>query len=187
MKKIFITMTFCGLVLMAKSQEASVEKSTYGIQTGYFGIWAHNESRIANYIALRTEIGFDGAIWGGSFYDHTRFLFGPVITLEPRWYYSLNKREAKGKKIKGNSGNFLSLNTNYHPDWFNISNDANASVISDVSIIPTWGLKRNMGKHITFEAGFGYGYRYSFYKRAGYVRNTHGTTINLHLRFGYRF
>ncbi len=42
----------------------------------------------------------------------------PVITAEPRWYYNLNKRVSKSKNIEGNSGNFISLKTSYHPDWF---------------------------------------------------------------------
>lgn len=44
MKKIFLALTFCGLTLIAKSQTASVEQSTYGIQTGVLGIWK-NKSR----------------------------------------------------------------------------------------------------------------------------------------------
>ncbi|WP_245584992.1 hypothetical protein [Psychroserpens burtonensis] len=137
MKRVLLTMALCGMALMAISQTASVEKSTYGIQTRFLGIWVHNESKLTNSIALRTEIGFDSGIWGGSFYDRTRFLMTPVITLEPRLYYNLNKRVRKSRRIDGNSGNFISLKTSYHPDWFVISNTENVSVISDISIIPT--------------------------------------------------
>ena len=59
MKKILLTLLFCGLTLTAKSQTASVEESTYGIQTGVLGIWAHNETKLSNQIALRAEIGMD--------------------------------------------------------------------------------------------------------------------------------
>lgn len=98
MKKIFLTLIFCGLTFMTKAQNASVEKSIYGIQTGFLGVWVHNESKLSNSIALRTELGFDSGIWGGDFYDKTGFLMTPVITAEPRWYYNLNKRESKSKK-----------------------------------------------------------------------------------------
>lgn len=144
MKRILFTIALCGMTLIAKSQTASVEKSTYGIQTGFLGIWAHNESKLTNSIALRTEIGFDSGIWGGDFYDGTGFLMTPVITLEPRLYYNLNKRVKKSRRIDGNSGNFISLKTSYHPDWFVISNTDNVSVISDISIVPTWGIRRNI-------------------------------------------
>ena len=66
MKKTLITLTLCGLTLFAKSQNTSVEKSTFGIQTGVLGIWAYNEARLSNSIALRTEIGFDFGIWGNA-------------------------------------------------------------------------------------------------------------------------
>jgi hypothetical protein len=175
------------MTLIVKSQNASVEKSTYGIQTGFLGIWLHNETKLSNSIALRSEIGFDSGIWGGDFYDGTGFLLTPVITLEPRLYYNLNKREEKSRRIEGNSGNFISLKTSYHPDWFVISNTDNVSVISDISIIPTWGIRRNIGKHFTYETGFGIGYRYTFAKQAGFLENKSEVDLNLHLRVGYRF
>ncbi|WP_298895133.1 hypothetical protein [uncultured Psychroserpens sp.] len=187
MKRILLTLTFCGLTLIAKSQNASVEQSTYGIQTGFLGIWAHNETKLSNSIALRSEIGLDSGIWGGDFYDGTGFLMTPVITLEPRLYYNLNKRVNKSRRIDGNSGNFISLKTSYHPDWFVISNTDNVNVISDISIIPTWGIRRNIGKHFTYETGIGIGYRYIFAKQAGFLENESETTVNLHLRIGYRF
>jgi len=187
MKKITLTLIFCGLTLIAKSQTASVEKSTYGIQTGFLGIWAHNETKLTNSIALRTEVGFDSGIWGGDFYDGTGFLMTPVITLEPRLYYNLNKRVKKSRRIDGNSGNFISLKTSYHPDWFVISNTDNVSVVSDISFIPTWGIRRNVGKHFTYETGIGIGYRYIFAKQAGFLENESEVAVNLHLRLGYRF
>jgi hypothetical protein len=187
MKRVLLTMALCGMTLMAKSQTASVEKLTYGIQTGFFGIWVYYEFKLTNSIALRTEIGFDSGIWGGSFYDGTGFLMTPVITLEPRFYYNLNKRVKKSRRIDGNSGNFISLNTSYHPDWFVISNTDNVSIISDISIVPTWGIRRNIGKHFTYETGIGIGYRYIFAKQAGFSENEGEATANLHLRIGYRF
>lgn len=187
MKKILLTLVFGGLTLIAKSQNASVEQSTYGIQTGFLGIWAHNETKLSNSIALRSEIGFDSGIWGGDFYDRTGFLLTPVITLEPRLYYNLNKRIKKSRRIDRNSGNFISLKTSYHPDWFVISNTKNISIISDISIIPTWGIRRNIGKHFTYETGIGIGYRYTFAKQAGFLKNVSETTANLHLRIGYQF
>lgn len=180
-------MIFCGLNLITIAQNASVEKSTYGIQTGFLGIWVHNESKLSNSIALRTELGFNSGIWGGDFYDETGFLMTPVITAEPRWYYNLNKRESKTRRIDGNSGNFVSLKTSYHPDWFVISNTDNVRVISDISIIPTWGIRRNIGQHFNYEAGIGIGYRYIFAKQAGFPENESEAAVNLHLRIGYMF
>ena len=99
----------------------------------------------------------------------------------------MNKRVSKSRRIDGNSGNFISIKTSYHPDWFVVSNNDNISVISDISIIPTWGIRRNIGSHFTYESGIGIGYQYTFAKRAGYLENESDITLNLHLRIGYRF
>ena len=187
MKKLLMISALFALTINAKSQNTSVEKSTFGIQTGFLGIWVHNESKLSNEIVIRSEVGFDSAIWGGSFYDKTGYVFTPVITAEPRWYYNLKKREGKSKRIDGNSGNFISLKTSFHPDWFVISNYDQLSVVSDISMIPTWGIKRNIGKHFNYETGIGVGYRYFFAKQAGYVRNESDVAANIHLRIGYRF
>lgn len=187
MKKILLAVALFTLTVSVKAQTASVEKSAYGIQTGFLGIWLHNESKLSNKIALRSELGFDSGIWGGDFYDKTGFLLTPVISIEPRWYYNLNKRENKSRRIDGNSGNFISLKTSYHPDWFVISNYKNIQIISDISIIPTWGIRRNLGNHFNYETGIGIGYRYIFAKQAGYFENESEAAVNLHLRIGYRF
>ena len=172
------------IYLNVNSQTASVEKSTYGIQTGLLGIWAHNEMKLTNQIALRTELGMNAGIFGGDFYPKTGFLMTPVITVEPRWYYNLEKRQSKSKNISGNSGNFVSLKTNYHPNWFVISNYDNLKTFNLVTIIPTWGIKRNIGKHFTYETAIGIGYGHQF--REGYG-DLEGIALDLHLRVGYRF
>ncbi|MFD1161508.1 hypothetical protein [Hwangdonia seohaensis] len=187
MKRILLTSIFCGLSFISMSQNTSVEKSTYGIQTGFLGIWMHNESKLSNQIALRSELGLDAGIWGGDFYDGTGFLLAPVINLEPRWYYNLNKRKNKSRRVDGNSGNFVSLKIGYHPNWFVISNYNNIRIVSDISIVPTWGIRRNIGNHFTYETGIGIGYVYYFAKDAGYLNNESDVAANLHLRLGYRF
>lgn len=187
MHKILLTLTFCGLTFIANSQTASVEKSTFGIQTGFLGIWAHNESKLSNQFALRSELGFDTGIFGSEASNINGFLLAPAITLEPRWYYNLSKRERKSKRIDGNSGNFLSLKTTYHPDWFIISNEDNINFISDISVIPTWGIRRNLGNHFNYEAGFGIGYVKYFKEDNVILLLESGVAVNLHLRIGYRF
>lgn len=187
MKQTLLMLAFLGCTLTTLSQDVTVEKSIYGIQTGFLGIWIHNESKLSNQIVLRSELGLDTGIWGGSYYNKTGFLLAPVLTLEPRWYYNLNKRVEKNRRTDGNSGNFIALKTSYHPDWFVISNYDNVRVISDISIIPTWGIKRNIGKHLNYETGIGVGYMYTFAEAAGYQSNEGEVGVNLHLRFGYRF
>jgi len=175
------------LSIFCNAQKASVEKSVFGIQTGFLGIWAHNESKLSNTIALRSEIGFDAGFQSGFFYAEDVFFLAPVLTLEPRFYYNLNKRNSKSKVITNNSGNFISIKTSYTPDWLVIANVKDISIISEISFIPTFGIRRNIGTHFNYEAGFGFGYKYIFAKAAGYYNNESEATANLHLRIGYVF
>ena len=136
MKKKYLVLFVLAVVSVASyAQKASVEKSTYGIQTGFLGVWAHREVKLSNEIALRAELGMDLGLWGGDFYPKSGYLLAPVIRLEPRWYYNLDKRVSKSRSISGNAGNFLSLQTSYHPNWFTISNYDNVEVVNQVSII----------------------------------------------------
>jgi len=186
-EKVFCWFILCGLTIVTKGQEISVEKSINEIQTGFLGIWVHNESKLTNEIALRSEIGFNSGIFGGGFYDKTGFILIPVITVEPRWYYNLQKKNSKSKNIKNNRGNFIGIKTSYTPDWFVISNYDNLSVVNQISIVPKWGIRRSIGKHFNFETGIGLGYRYVFAKSAGYAENESESELNLHLRIGYTF
>ena len=182
MMKTIATIVLLSLSLFSHAQEASVEKTVFGIQTGLLGVWIHNESRLTDKLALRTEIGLDGGFWAGYFYDEVGYMMAPVLTAEPRYYYNLAKRQLKTKDIRKNSGNFISVKTSFHPDWFVISNEKDLYVISDLSLVPTWGLRRNLGTHFNFEAGAGLGVRFYF----GEFEDTE-LAANLHLRIGYVF
>jgi hypothetical protein len=186
MKKIIFLLLIISTIpniFAQENQTVSVEKSIFGVQTGLLGIWGHNESRLTKQFSLRSEIGMDmGILIGGNSNDN--FVLIPVIRLEPRWYYNLEKRSNKSKSISKNSGNFLTVNTTYNPDWFSISNSDNIKVISTIAIIPKWGIKRTYGKGFTFETGIGVGYIKSLnpdYDLLGDVG------VDLHLRLGYTF
>ena len=171
----------------SNTSNTSVEQSVFGVQTGFLGIWAHNEARLINSIALRSELGLDTGIFGSDVYNVNGFIMGAAITLEPRWYYNLKRRVLKSKRIDGNSGNFISIKTTYHPDWFSISNESNVKLISDLSIIPTYGIRRNIGRHFNYEAGFGIGYIHYNQDENVILVNESDVAVNLHLRIGYRF
>lgn len=185
MKKLVIILIFCGFTFLGNAQNESVEKSIFGIQTGLLGIWVHNEAKLSNKFVLRSEIGFDLGLYQSFFSDDTDFLFAPVITLEPKFYYNLDKRASKNKETSGNSGNFLSLKTSFHPDWFTISSDDGVYVSNQIAIIPTWGIRRNIGEHFNYETGIGVGYARVF--DDGIYEGYGETAVNVHARIGYRF
>ncbi|MDO3695916.1 hypothetical protein QVZ41_13780 [Wenyingzhuangia sp. chi5] len=192
MKKTFLTLIFLGLTFILKAQNSSAENSTSGIQIGTPGIWIHNENKLINSLILRTELGFDIATWGNISTwggKDNGIIMNFVVTAEPRWYYNLDKRKAKSKRIDGNSGNFLSLKTSFYPNKLVISNIDNTYLKSYIMIFPTWGIKRNIGKYFNYEAGFGVGYRHYYAKEhelASYQSNNK-IVSNVHLRIGYRF
>lgn len=197
MKKTILAIGLMILLFTSKSfaQDSipSVEKSIKGLQIG-LGAWLNYEFKLANQISLRAEAGLNGSVWyRKSLYygDDLGFILSPVVKAEPRWYYNLGSRVRKGRNIKGNSGNFLSLPISYSPNWFLVSSkgDVGKNVRQQISFVPTWGIRRTLGKHFNYEAGIGLGYAYAFeYKENGYTyKSTEGTVANIHLRIGYHF
>lgn len=198
MKKIVLFL-IVGFSLNANAQEASVEKSIFGIQTGFgvhVGIWFNNESKLSNSIALRSEIGLEKDFTIGDHYDGAGFILQPVLTLEPRYYYNLEKRNLKGKKTNNNSGNYISIKTSYHTDWFVVNLADNVTKTADLAIVPTWGLKRSIGNHFTYDTALGFGCRVVYLKENsvnGNVQNVDGAYNRnqyipyFHLGLGYTF
>lgn len=168
------------------AQDLSVEKSVFGAQIGLLGIWVHNEFRMSDELAFRSELGLDSGIWYEDNNDDFGFVLAPVIAVEPRWYYNMKKREAKGKRLDGNGFNFLSLRITYHPDWFVISSE-DVNFVSDISFIPSWGIRRNLGKHFNFETGAGIGYRYVFSQDSGFTDDYDEIVVSLTFKIGYKF
>ena len=148
-----------GINLNANSQIVEVEKSFFSIQAGFSGVWVNNETRLCNSIALRTEIGLEHDFFVGDQYNGADFIFQPVVTVEPRYYYNLERRSSNGNKTSKNSANYLSLKTSYHPDCFVLNLDDAITKTAYLSIIPTWGMKRQIGSKFTYETGIGFGNR----------------------------
>tara|TARA_R110002124_G_scaffold287225_1_gene471748 strand:- start:1002 stop:1592 length:591 start_codon:yes stop_codon:yes gene_type:complete len=194
MKKI-VALVLLGINLNANSQIVEVEKSFFSLQTGFAGVWVNNETRLSNRIALRTEIGLEHDFFVGDQYDGADFIFQPVVTVEPRYYYNLERRSSNGNKTSKNSANYLSLKTSYHPDCFVLNLDDAITKTADLSIIPTWGMKRQIGSKFTYETGIGFGYRMVYLKPNYYngsSQNVDNESTNrgqytpyLHLRIGY--
>ncbi len=185
--KTFFIVLFCLFTILIKAQVASVEKSINSIQVGLLSVLINNEIKLTNELSLKSEIGMTAGIFGGTFYPKTGYLIVPAISVEPRWYYNLQKRLSKNKIIANNNGNYLTIQTSFNPNWFNISNYNNIKIVNQLTIIPTWGLRRNLNDNLNYEIGFGLGYKYYFAKSAGYIKNESSAAANLHLRIGYNF
>ncbi|RNC86322.1 MAG: hypothetical protein ED556_08490 [Winogradskyella sp.] len=186
MKKYLLAICLIVFLSKTKAQEASVETSVYGLQIGILGFWAHNEARLSNAIALRSELGVELGYNDSVLASQSGFYGGISIIVEPRWYYNLNRRISKNKRIDGNTGNFISLRVNYHPDVLLFSEIDNLDLISDISIIPSYGLRRSLGQHFNYEFAFGIGY-IEYLEEYNSIFEESDVGVNLHLRIGYRF
>ncbi|WP_420573484.1 hypothetical protein [Kordia sp.] len=167
---LFLMSSYIGFSQNTDTKEASVEKSVFGIQTGLLGVWIHNEFKITNQIAFRSEIGLAGPNSNN---------IRPTFTFEPRLYYNLKNRLEKGKRIDGNSGDYISLKTRYH---LHSTKAARESDLSHVLAVTTWGMRRNIGKHFNYEVGIGGG--------LGFDKSNSGNvhfSFDASLRIGYRF
>lgn len=201
MIKTAITLSFFFLTIQSFAQNQDdnstigLEKSVYGIQTGFLGAWLYNESRLSDEFALRSQVGFDFRIEGVGQFEFAgpnEGILGLLhLSVEPRWYYNLGKRLKKGKPIERNSGNFLSLYILGNIDDVSFTNDDRLSSINQIKITPKWGIRRSLGKYFNYEAGLGFGYEY--YINSTALNNAGGIfasgkkgnfSADLHLRIG---
>lgn len=186
--QILIALMMCLFISKVDAQEATVEKSLWGVQVGVHPLAFYNETKLLKKITLRSELGF-GFGWSG-YGNATEWAAIPVIAIEPRFYYNLQKRMEKGRRTNGNSGNFVSLHLGYVPD-FKITSHENVIVHPAVTILPMWGLKRNIGKYFNFETAYGIGYNWTFKEYTIYngekIDNIEkGLTLGFRLAFGFK-
>lgn len=173
----------------AQDTTATVEKSLFNVQAGPVGIWVSNELRLADQFALRTEIGLD--LWTYDTYNDgpDGAFLAPSIAVEPRWYYNLKKRAAKGKNTAKNSANIIAIAVELYPDTFTIGGHPEyVSIPNQLTIVPKWMMRRHIGNsNFNYEFGGGIGY-------IGYLSDTktnmnYGSdvAIDVHARIGYTF
>lgn len=182
MKVITFAFVFCLMVPKVKSQNGEIEKSIFGIQAGYLGAWIYGDVKLSEDFLLRSEIGFDSGIKSANFQYNTGIAITPAITLEPRWYYKMSKRESDSKNKANNLGNFLAVKTTFRPNLIIKSGDNSNHENSSVSIIPTWGIRRNIKNKFNYEMGIGLGYNHNFIAEN---RNKNTSILNVHLRVGF--
>jgi len=201
MKVILTSIFLLFLIFQASAQDqsnlapVSVEKSIYGVQTGFLGAWLYNESRLNDEFALRSQVGFDFRVEGFREFEsagpNSDFYGILHLSLEPRWYYNLDKRLKKGKNIDRNSGNFVALLASLNLESVSFTTNDRIRSVDQIRFVPKWGIRRSLRKHISYEAGFGFGYAFFLNntERTGVFpfRNerTSDFTADIHLRIGF--
>ena len=186
LRAIGLTLAFGAGATAQQTADASVEKSIFNIQTGFLGLYANNELGLSSKFALRTEIGLDAG-FSVSAYDNNWGLI-PMINVEPRYYYNITKRAAKGRNISGNAANFITLTTRLNPGIIVYASNDNAKAATSLLFAPKWGIRRNIGNsNFNYEAGIGIGYFVLLGEDKKYYADKEGVGLDLHLRIGYTF
>jgi len=193
MKKITI-LGFILISIIAKAQEeASVEKNLYGVQLGIVNASFYYETQLDRKITLRTEAGLN-LVSSTKEYDdptiedNTTTQISPYLTLEPRWYYSLDRRKRLEKNIKNNSSNYISLRTSYDFTKMPLIQNGDFDIAPALSIVPKFGMRRVFAKHFNYEFSGGVGYQYNIFDKTDNCNCDHSdATIDVQIRIGYDF
>lgn len=189
--------SFCGFTTTAQTgaaaQTSGAIESLFNVQAGVVGIYANYETPLSTRWALRAEVGLD--LWYYDAYvftetsisrDKGTFL-APDISIEPRWYYNIEKRARKGKHTENNSANFVTLAVKYYPDLFKIGGPDYLHVPNQISFIPKWGIRRAIAKsNFNYELGIGVGYLIYISDTQFFTRKD-DVAVDAHIRIGYTF
>ena len=188
-----------GLVLTSlflKAQEAekvSVEKKLYGFQLSFFGSGFQYETRLDRKITLLSEIGLTLVLSTKEFEDpaikdKTTTLFAPYLSVEPRWYYGLDRRNKMGRNTNNNSSNYVSILTSFISTKTPVIKNGDLNITPTFLFIPKYGIRRAFAKNFNYEFSGGYGLQYNVFSKANPCNCEHLTTnVNFEARIGYNF
>ncbi len=161
MKKIFIILVAIFTLSAAYAQKSDTKYLVSNHSVGFNLIGAEysfeqplGSSLFAmNYSA---GIGSNFSISSGTAY----YSLVPYLTLEPRYFYNIKKRNLDGKSTLSNSANYLALKARVLLPSMYANHSAMHSNV-ELHIAPVWGIKRVYSNHFLLDfylgAGLGFG------------------------------
>lgn len=149
---LFVSIT---TTLVAQDKSTVLQSHLVSVDVGFIGGWITYEHQIGNKLTLNIQPGLDGGFAHGT-NSHFKYHFTPTLTIEPRYYYNIQKRPEKQRKTINNSANYLTLSAWYIPGLFTVGNDDRVAIPS-LHLIPKWGLRRTIGDRFIFEFAAGFG------------------------------
>jgi hypothetical protein len=124
-----------------------------------------------------------GTAWldGFGIGDDLYYALLPVVDVEPRLYYNLDRRAARGKRTSANQGNFVSLQIKTVLPLGIVSDIHRPRIVGQTILSPMWGMRRVWGRGWLFELSGGMSLNVPW--------NGDGTLVtpNAGVRFGYSF
>ena len=181
---------FLGFLLGAQEKSEEQEKelvSLFEIEVQFIGLNIEYERKIGRKFTLNTTLGYrvlNFAYDGNTGTDYRVFTLLTEVT--PRFYYNINRRLEKGRSIKNNAANYISIITGYFGDILTTEiSDNGFYTINERAkyfyFIPSYGFKRNIIGNLNLDLSAGLGYRVS--EVAKYSR----PVIDLDLKLSYAF
>lgn len=138
MKAPFLIIAFCIIAILANAQTKTMSNHSLTIHT--FGTSYNYEQSLGSKITLTGSLGLMMPYWAWTIQSHGwAYALNPIVGLDPRFYYNLETRNNKGKNIKYNSANYLSVECLY---LFRPAVSDNTSLLSGGIISPNWGIRR---------------------------------------------
>lgn len=145
-------------------------ESLHSVKAGFPTITYSYEHAIGKQVTINLETGVN---WSWQYSNnHTKLSFSPVLRVEPRIYYNVNRR-FKNDRFNNNSASFFCATASIEPTIFE---EDHRSVLS---IIPKWGFRRALGNNFIFEPQIGAGMY--FYRKSTLF------APGLDIKFGYLF
>lgn len=142
----------------AQEKEQSSEKNFFGVQAGLLGTNVYNEYNLSKKFALRTDFNLEASFFSrGDLTSKSGFALVPDISVTPKWYYNITKRDQEGKNTRHNAANYISARVGFIPDWFVISNIDGLYTNPMIYVAPTWGFRRNFARNFNYEFQVGMG------------------------------
>ncbi len=161
----------------------------FGVQSNFLGNYAYYEVKLSPSTSLRSELALTGGVWTFSRLRPLTYMVTSAVNLEPRWYYNLQKRTAKGKSIANNYANYFSLQMGFQPDFMvlgNVTSEDSVIVPYATYVFPTWGMRRRVSTHFNVEFGARLGYIYAFSDKKDFI-NIGRMSLRGFIRLEYLF
>lgn len=160
-----------------------------GIQVGYPGVYFYKESKIFKELYIRNEFGIERYFNNQeSDCNHRNKPFEPIVSFVPKWYYNMSKRDENSKNVSDLAYNYFSLNAKATINPNMLTGTQYVNSFNQLSIIPTWGIRRNINKYFNYEFSLGYGYFISeTYSLICVHSSDSGFNLDIQVRVGFKF
>lgn len=149
------------------------------------GIGYGHESSISEKFTLNYQFEVNMSMGAGDWeiedsdWGKDHLVIQPSFYFEPRYYYNIYKRFSKGKNVKNNAADYISINSSIDfPIGASIWGSSSINPEFGIRIAPTWGLRRNFYNNLDLDMSFYGGVKFP---------SPSGQDTPLNFIFGMRF